>query len=370
MALPGLNINDKQKQRLKKEKYAPLGKRFPNQLELERAANRRTAGVIRPKLNALTEEGVSERQAHSGRVADLGQTYAYQGNAVDEAYAKTQEALDKVLTTSSTASTTAQQTLAAALAQSREQDLAQANAVGGVMPVGADAANQQGVAALGTSSLASLGQSVGASLASAAGAQGRVAMGRTRALEDESQRFGAKIGQVQKAKTGVKKEIGSVKEEQREALENAELAKATERSREKIAKGSLHIEGRKTDEEERQHKAENDISWGAIATEKEKFQAEIEAATGEGGKKRAEAIAAKYNAGVSTFQSYLDGHKPNQVVPADLFRALTLSCSPKMALDIMAHTTNQQILAFVSKKKGGGVEKKGPPNPKTGKVGP
>lgn len=372
MGIPGSKLTPDQRRRLRKEKYAPLGNRYKTQLDLERAANQRTAGVIRPKLGALTEEGVAERQAHKGRVQDLGQTYAYQDNAVRDAYAKTQEALDRVLTTSATADTTSQANLAAALAQSREANLDQANAVGGTLGEGNAAANEQAVASLGSSSLASLGQSVAAGLTSAAGGIGRVALGRTRALEDESQRFGAKIGEIQKAKTGVKKEWGSVKEEQREALENAELAKATERAREKIAKGSLNLEKRKTTEEEHQHDAENAIAWGAIKAEKEKFRAEIEAASGEGGKAEAEAIAAKYDAGVATFQSYLDNHKPNQVVPADLFRAITLSTNPKMALDIMSHTTNQQILAFVAKKRGGGKKKEtsGPPNPKTGKRGP
>ncbi len=370
MALPGLKLNPKQKRRLRREKYSPLGNRFDNQLELERAANRRTAGVIRPKLNALTEEGVAERQAHGGRVGDLKEMYGYQDDAVRDAYARTQEALDRVLTTSATANATNQDTLAAALAQSRAANLDQATSVGGVLGEDNAAATQQGIAALGGSSLASLGQSVAGGLRSAAGAIGRTAVGRTRALEDEQQRHTAKIGQVQKAKTGVKKEIGGVKEEQREALENAELAKATERARQKIARGSLDLEGKKLEEEEEQHDEENAIAWGAIRAEKEKFRAEIEAAAGEGGKAKAEAVAAKYNAGVATFQAYLDNHKPNQVVPADLFRAITLSTNPKMALDIMSHTTNQQILAFVAKKRGAKKPTSGPPNPKTGKRGP
>lgn len=363
MALPGLGINPSQAQRLRKQKYSPLGNRFKNQLQLERAANQRTYGAIHPKLQAETEEGMATRSAHRGRTQDLTQNYDYMDQQVKAAQQKAQAALDNVLATTNTSTTEAGNNLAAALARSREGSEEQANAVGGVLPAGNADQVAQAVTATGDTSLGSLGQRLGE--VSSANAQGitRAALERVRALQDEAQRFGAKIGLIQKAKTGIKKEIPAVKEQERENLENAEVAKATERSREKIAKGSLHIEGRnattaekEAEENKRHHEAEEGISWGAIRAEKAKYKNQVAGAKNEAQKERAEAEQAKYNSGVNIFAEYMQGHKPKEVNPKDLYRNLTLAVPPAMALEIMKHTSNKRILAFVASREGGGKQ--------------
>lgn len=347
----------KQRARAKKEKYSPLGGRFDNRLQLEDAARRRAAGEVNTKLKPLREEGIVEGQAHAGRVQDLGQTYNYMDQGVQDAYAKTQAALDKLLTTNVAAGETSQAALAGALASSRQANLDQASVVGGVLPDTGEAGAQQAAAATGATSLATLGAALGDTSQTAAGGIGRARLGRARAVEDEQQRNAAKQSQILKAKTAVKQEAPALKEAALGDLENSELAKQTEKNREKIAKGSLHLEGRKTTEEEEQHDAENAIAWGAIRAEKEKFQKELQLAQSEGANEsklnKIKARGEQYNRGVEIFQSYFENTKPKQRNPASLYKNLTLTVPPAMALKIMEHAGGGEFAAFVAAKRRG-----------------
>jgi hypothetical protein len=361
----------KSRLRAKGEKYSPLGGRFSNRLQIEDAARRRAAGAVRTKLNPLREEGVTEGQAHAGRVKDLDQTYDYMDQGVQDAYAKTQSALDKLIATHVSSDQASQAALAAALASSRGANLEQANAVGGVLPTGDEAGIEQSAAATGASSLGSLAAAVGDTAQTSAAGIGRARLGRARAVEDEQQRNAAKQAQILKAKTSVKQEAPALKEEALEELENAELAKQTEKNREKIAKGSLHLEGQKTDEEQRHHEAEEGIAWASIRAEKQKFQKELQVAQQEGANQseinKIKARGEQYERGVDVFQSYFENTKPKQRNPATLFKNLTLTVSPEMALKIMEHANGPEFAAFVRTKRGGGSGgTKGKPGPYRG----
>jgi len=369
-------LNKKQKKKLKSEKYTPLGNRFDNQLQVLRAAQRRAYGILKPKLRAETQEGIQTRQAHKGREKDISQNYEYFDNRAREAYAKASAAMDRVLSTSIAGNTASQANLQAALAQTRGEGQETAGIVGGVLPPGGAASADATAAALGATSLGSLGEAI--AQGDVLGAQGiaRVAQGRTRAKQDETERFTAKIGQIQKAKKEIKSEAGAVTEEQRKAIEDAEIAKATERAREKIARGSLHLGEREAGETERHNRATEDIAWGQIRTEKEAIQAQIEQAEAEGNDAaaaKAKAEQEKYNSAVAVFSEYVQNVPGKKVDPKDLFRKLRLVVSRKLALKIMSHTTNKKIRKWIHgfKTEGPGYgEKKGPPNPETGKVGP
>lgn len=368
--MPGAN-------RLRKEKFNPLAPGVRNKYQLRKAIGRRTQGVIRPKLNALKEQGVEEGQAHEGRMRDLSGMYNYYGDKLSSAYARASEALDKVLASTGASDQASQGALLAALEQSRAADRSQANAVGGVLPQGSGADTVTAAAGAGNASLANLANMFGQNINMAAGRIGTGALARTRGLSTEDERYAAIREKLQKERQDVKQSIPSVREEQRKNILDEELARAAERERENIARGSLHLEGKKQKETERSNRVQEQIAWAGIRLEKEKIQKEINGAGSEAEKEAAEARGEEYNRGVEVFQGYFEKTKPKAYDPQSLFRSLTLTTSPEVALKIMEHGParfkNWAIRRW-NKRHGHGEEntgeKKGPPNPKTGKVGP
>lgn len=371
MALPGLKIKDKQKQRLRKERYNPLGSRYKNRLQFEQDVNRRTAGKVRPQLQALTQEGKSARSAHAGREADLKSMYDFQTNTVQDAYQKAMEAANKLVGMTAASTEGSQANLIGALERSQADRLAQANTVGGVLPVGDT--DQTAIAA------ANAGDAMQAALAdrsriALAGAGDRIALTgleRTRDLTNEDERFRAIIEDIVGKKTDVKKNIGSVRSEVAKEIEDAELARAAEKGRQRIASQSLNLERRKTKEEERSNRAQEGIAWAQIDAQKEQFRAELAAATSPDQEKAIEERQRKYNAAVAIFSEYQQNTLPKNMNPGMLFKQIRLSgVSPQEAYRIMEAGAGP-LRDWVAKRKGGKKkEYSGPPDPKTGKRSP
>lgn len=390
MALPGSKI--RHPRRLKKEKYNPLAPGIENKYQLRKSVNRRAEGNIRPKLATLNEQAVKEGQAHRGREKDLKQYYDYYQSQAQEAFNSAQEAMNQVLSTNAAATSGAQDTLLAALEASQAQDRAQATSVGGVLPegTGEDVAAQ--LSAMGLENLAGLSDIGSQNARLAAGGIGRAALGRTNALQHELARFAGIQGQIRNKRTDILKELPAAREEARKDIENEELARATEREREKIARDSLKLEKRKTGVEEtaeerasreaaeakRHNIATEGIAWGQIRAEKQKYQDEArevaESGAGQAEKEAAKAKAEQYNRGVEIFQGYFDKTKPKSYNPQTLFRNLTLAVPPNVALEIMSHGP-PRFKEFVHNKRnpnrGGGRydrevregKKAGPPSP-------
>jgi hypothetical protein len=365
--------------RLRKEKFRPLAPGLENKLQLRKAINRRARGAIQPKLGEVNRTLRSENLAHQGREHDLKGMYdTYTGNVMD-AYQRAQEAANQMLATSSGAIGDSQDNLVAALERSRAGDLAQATTVGGVLPegVGDEVAAQS--AGIGSSALAGLAQSLSSGVGLAANRIGTAGLARTGALEREQGRFGAKQRELRGERKEIKKELPTAREEARKAIMDEELAKASERGRQDIAKKTLKLEGRQTrvaeeheNEEERSNRANEQIAWAGIRTEKQKYRREIEEAGTGAEAEAAEAAAQRYDRGVEIFQKYFENTKPKAYKPQSLYRNLTLAVGSKTALKIMMHGP-PRFRQFVKHKKSPnyrGPEKAGPPNPKTGKVGP
>lgn len=335
MAFPGSKI--KHPNKLKKEKFSPLAPGIKNKYQLRKAIQRRTEANIRPKLRAVNEQGTEEGLSHSGRKKDLAGYYDYYGTQVQDAYTKAQEAMNQVLATTAGANTGSQATMLAALESTHAGDLAQANAVGGVLPQGLGDDVAVEAAGAGNASLADLANIQSSNAGLAAGRIATAGLGRVNALSGEDARFTAIQKELRDKRGEIKEETPAAREEARKAILDEELARASEREREKIARGSLKLEGKKTNEEVRSNKANEAISWAAIQAEKEKFKKEVAGAGGEAEKEQAEARAEQYNRGVEIFQGYFDNTKPKSYDPKTLYRNLTLTVSPEVALKIMSH---------------------------------
>lgn len=334
----------KRNERLRGQEYQPLAPGIKNKAQLHKAINRRARGTLAPKLGAVNRTLQAETQAHEGRARDLTGMYGtYTGDVMD-AFQKAQEAANNLFGGASGAISGSQANLIAALERSRAADQAQATTVGGVLPegIGGQVA-AQGLGA-GSSTLASLAASLGAGVGRAADRIGTAGLARTNALGHEQSRFLAKQQQLRGERKEIQKELPTAREEARKEIEDAELARASERNREAIAKKSLHLEGRKTTLEEkeaaetkRSNEANERIAWAGIKTEKEKYQEEVETAGSGAEKEAAEAQAQRYDRGVEIFQRYFENTKPKAYDPRSLFSNLTLAVGKKTALNIMMH---------------------------------
>ena len=61
----------------------------------------------------------------------------------------------------------------------------------------------------------------------------------------------------------------------------------------------------------------------------------------------------QYNRGIEIFQSYFENTKPKQRNPPSLYKNLTLTVPPEMALKIMEHAGGGEFAAFVAAKRRG-----------------
>lgn len=363
MALPGSKISKKEARRLRKQKFSPLKPGIKNKLQLRKAVNRRAEGVIRPKLSALNAEGVKESQAHQGRAKDLTGYYNYFQDRVGDAYNRAQEALEQVLASTAGGNEATQANFLAAMEQSRSADRAQAENVGGVLPEGLGDDVAAMAAGAGASSLANLANIQSGTAVRAAGRIGDVALGRTRALEREGSRHAASQTQLRKQRTDILKELPTAREEARKDILDEELARAAEREREKIARGTLNLDKRAQKETERSNRAQEAISWAGIRTERQAIQSqvrkEVESATSEAEKAAAEARGEQYNRGVEIFQRYFENTKRKAWDPATLYRNLTLAVPPEMARKIMSHGP-PRFQGYANKRGSGGKKSEGP----------
>lgn len=342
MAFPGSKIKNPNK--LKKEKFQALAPGIKNKYQLRKAIQRRTEGIIRPKLQAINEQGTEEGMSHGGRTRDLRGYYDYYGQQVQDAFQNAMAAADQVISQTAGANTDSQQNLLAALESTHADDLAQASTVGGVLPQGLGDEVALSAAGVGNASLANVANTQSQNVQAAAGRIGLAGLGRTRALESEDNRYRGIQKMLRDKRTGVKEETPAAREEARKAILDEELARASERGRQDIAKKSLKVEKRKTGVEEeaqaetkRSNEAQESISWAAIDAEKQKYRSEVEGATSEAAKEAAEARGESYNRGIEIFQGYFDKTKKKSWNPRTLYRNLTLAVPPKIALQIMQH---------------------------------
>lgn len=348
--------------RLKKQRFDPLAPDIKNKYQLRKSIKRRTQGVIRPKLNALNKQGQEETQAHKGRIRDLQGMYGYMGTKLEDAYTRASEALNRVLATTGASNEAAQAAMLAALEQSRAGDRAQASTVGGVLPAGLGDEAAAGAAGAGNAALANIANLFGQNTAMAAGRIGTGALARTRALSSEDARFEADRQQLQQARQAVRQEAPAVREEQRKNILDEELARASERGRQEIARGSLNLNEREATETEQQHDRENAIAWAGIRLEKQKIQQEIAGAGSGAEKEAAEARGEQYNRGVEVFQRYFENTKKKAWDPQTLFRNLTLAVPRDVALAIMKHGP-PRFQQYSRKRSGGKRLKKKPQGP-------
>lgn len=357
MALPGGKIRKNQAQRLKKQKFNPLAPGIKNKYQFRKATERRAEGTIRPKLAAVGKLGMEEGQAHKGRVGDLQSMYGYLQNHVGEAYQKAQDALNQVLSTTVSGNQAAQSNFLAALEQSRAADRDQATTIGGVVPEGLGDDVAAMASGAGNSAVANLAQIQSGTATRAADRIGTTALGRTRALESEMGRHRAGQKVRGKERLDILKEVPTAREEARKDILDEELARASERERQKIARQSLKLEKRQTKETERSNKAQEAISWAGIRTERQRIQQEVDdevkGAKSEAQREAAEARGEAYNRGVEVFERYFDNTKRKSWNPQTLYRNLTLVVPPEVALSIMSHGPGH-FQQFVAKRKGKG----------------
>jgi hypothetical protein len=350
----------KRNEKLRGQKYEPLAPGIENKLQLRRSINRRAKGAIAPKLGAVNRDLQAETQAHEGRERDLTGMYDTYTTDVEDAYKKAQEAAQSLFGTSASAIGGSQANLLAALEQSRAQDLSQATTVGGVLPqgIGDEVATQ--AAGAGSSALAGLAASLGSGVGRAADRIGTAGLAQASARGKEQSRFLAKQQQLRGERKEVQKELPTAREEARKEIEDAELARASERNRENIARKSLNLEKRKTSNEEKQidetqrsNEANESIAWAGIRTEKEKYRMEVEEAGSGAEQEAAEAQAQRYDRGVEVFQRYFENTKPKAYDPKSLYRNLTLAVGKDTALKIMSHGP-PKFQEFVRKRRSGG----------------
>lgn len=359
----------KRNEKLRGEEYQPLAPGIRNKLQLRRAINRRARGTLAPKLGAVNRELQAETQSHQGRTSDLEGMYeTYTGNVMD-AYQKAQEAAQNLFGTTTGAISDSQTNLLAALQRARTADQAQATSVGGVLPEGVgNEVAAQGVGA-GGSTLAGLAASLGAGVGRSADRIGTAGLARTGALSREQGRFLAKQQALRGERKEIQKELPTAREEARKEIEDAELARASERNRESIARKSLNLEKRKTSLEEREqsetersNRANERIAWAGIRTEKEKYRKEVEESGSGAEQEAAEARAARYDRGVEIFQRYFENTKPKAYSPRSLYSNLTLAVGKDTALKIMSHGP-PEFRRFVNIKTGNYKKHKNPPGP-------
>lgn len=378
MALPGLHLSKKQRKKLKPEKFNPLSNRYGNRLEFEDEVNRITAGKVKPPLQALTQEGETTRREHAGREKRIQDVMTYYQQRVSDAYTKAQEAADHLTAVNSGVSTASQANLNAALGATRQANLDEATAVGGVLPEGvsddvaaAQAASGTAIAG-GTNSLAALG------VQSAADRVGTVGLVRTASEGQEAQEFKDLIDAIHKKRTDVKSNIGNVRAEVSKELEDAALARATERSREQIAKGALANEGKQVqigeqeadtnqfvaqtgritadteikrlENEEEEGAGQLALGWAAIQNEKAKLHAEVKSAGSEAEREAAQARAAQYSTATEAMASYFESTPAKAQKPHALFRTITATgLGRDDAINLMLHAANPQIVAWARK---------------------
>ena len=372
MALPGSKISKRERRRLKKKKFRPLGSSYKNRLQLRRSINRRTAGTVQSKLQPIRRDRRAEKQKHRGNVKELGQTYTWYQQQVQTAFDRAQTALNKVLATNTQGNEVVQSNLLAALEGSRAADRSQASAIGGVIPEGLGDDIAVEAAGAGSSAQANLANMFAQNTALAAGRIGTAGVGRTRALEREKRRSSGIHGGLRGERKDVEREIPSIREEHRKNILDEELAKGTERSRQAIARKSLKLEGRKAKEEKRSNEAGEALGWAGIRTERQKIQAEVSGAGSDAAKEKAIAKRDRFNAGVEVLSRYLENNKKESArKPAEVFRLLTLSVSRQMALRIMSHGPSR-FQQFAKKRRSGKKPrlKKGPPAPGKSQPGP
>lgn len=343
MAFPGSRIKPSKAKKLRKKKFRPLAPGIKNQLQLRKAIQRRTEAAIRPKLRAVNELGKEEGRAHSGRKRDLREMYGYQQQEVSRAYEEALQAANNLLGQTGSTVTGGQETLLAALESTRAGDRAQANIVGGVLPQGEADDAVVAASGVGSATLGHLAGDIADTSRAGAGRVANVSLGRNRALSKEAERYGAVQSKLREQRQDIREEIPSAREEARKAILDEELARAAERERERIARESLELEGRKTTTEEkaqketeRSNRAQESIAWGQIRAEKQRYRREVEDATSGAEQEAAEARAERYNRGVEVFQRYFENNKKRKAWnPGALYRSLLLVVPKKIALDIM-----------------------------------
>lgn len=333
----------KNKKYLRGQDFAPLGPDYGNQLEYEQAIRRRTAGIIQPQLQGIRDESLQQRQAHHGRVGDLQNWYKFYLNNLRGASQGTTDALNKLISLNAGSNETAQSNLQAALNRAREIDAAQANAVGGQLRPGDSADTMLTAGALGNAGVRNLTGQFGQTEALARGRVATGALGRTRSLEDEAGRARAIFEQLRKQKHGIIQSIPQVEEQVRKDVSDEQLAKAAERARESIARGTLGVQKGQLHEQVRHDKAQEGIDWAGVHNDRAAIRASAGDNATQAQQNAAKAAQAKYDSGVQLLQSYEENVKPKNINPEGLFRKLTAVVPPRVALRIMTHSGFNKI---------------------------
>lgn len=383
MALSGVHLSKKKRQQLKKEPYKPLAPDYENKGQVAAKARQLAAGKVKPEVAALTQEGKEARRQNKGRMAQIGSVYGGTESAISSAIANAQAAYDHYISTSNAASQAALGNLSAALGSTRDANLKQATEVGGVLPTG-------GEAPLLTSATAgSLAQLGGAQQAGAIGlgpveAMGpAAAVGKAQALIGQGNKFKSLLDAIHEKRTTAKGKIGPAIAEAEKEINAEELAKASERNREGIARGQLENEGKSTKiagqeantnkfnastarQEANQSGATNQynaetarkeavqkateagvnkkIQWAAIHNETKKIENEVAAATGGAEKEAASAELEKRNNAITAMTNWLANNKKEQTQrPQSLFSVLKAMMSPQEALKLMTHSGSSRV---------------------------
>lgn len=360
MALPGVHLSKAKRKQLKTEPYKPLAPDYENKGQVASKARQIAAGKVKPEVSSLTQEGKEARRQDRGRRKQIGTDYGGAEAQIQSAIANAQAAYDNYIATSTGGNQAALGNLTAALGSTRDANLKQATEVGGVLPTGAEAPLLTSATA---GSLAQLGQ------AQQAGAIGlgpvesmgpAAAVGKVGALTAEANKSKSLLDAIHEKRTAAKAKIGPAIAEAEKEINAEELAKASERNREGIAKGQLENEGKgvKVSEQEAETSKFNaetarqeaiqkakeagvnsKIQWAAIHNETKKLEAEVEASTGAAQKEAATAKLEKNNNAVTAMTNWLANNKKEQAQqPHSLFSVLKNFMSGPEALKLMMNS--------------------------------
>jgi hypothetical protein len=394
--LPGAHLSKKARKKLKSEPYKPLAPDYENKGQVAAKARQIAAGKVKPEVSDLTQEGKEARRQNRGRLKQIGDVYGGTESAIKAAIANAQQAYDNYISTSNAASQAALGNLSSALGSTRDANLKQATEVGGVLPTGAEAPLLTSATA---GSLAQLGnaQSAGAIGLGPVESMGpAAAVGKAQALVAQGNKFKTLLDAIHEKRTAAKAKIGPAIAEAEKEINAEELAKASERNREGIARGQLENEGKSVGVSEEEAKTNRynaktartqantasaqglkelklkarelgiskQIEWAKIHNEEKQLEAAVtEAGTG-AEKEAAEAVAAKYSSAVEAMLNYVGNTKPKLQQPRTLLNILMgLTTDKTEALEIMVHSGVPQMIKFA--KTYLGLNK----TPKQGRVG-
>jgi hypothetical protein len=286
----------------------------------------------------------------------------YTGQLANE-YGQTSGALNNLIAGQQASDTASQANLAAALERSRAADRAQATTVGGPVQDGEATdvmANVYGTQQAGRQNLAS---TFGALTAQAQGRIGVGQLGRLRAVESERERMQGNVNELRRQRLDVFRQRPMLREQARKAIMDEEIAKASERAKENIARGELGVSRgqlgvqrgqlalgqAELGERAREFGLTLKMDKKQLRLDRDKLNADIAAATTQSESDIAQARKDAWESGVE----YMTNIKPKQmknINPGELYDHLT------QIVQLPPNLARKLLKAFgVSKgKKGGG----------------